>query len=305
MTKRYFQLAQSSDGKTADLDIYGDICASWWDDSATDAVKLSQALDEMGDVDQINVHINSYGGEVAEGLAIYTALRRHKAHVTTTCDGFACSIASVIFMAGDERIMSDASLLMVHNAWTDAFAVNAADLRKLADDMDTITQASKAAYMSRISISEDELAALMDAETWIAPDDAVDMGFATSVEHFDGGAVASQGAREALMALVLEAAAKKDDDEDDPEKKDGSDADSDDGDDADGDGDEPEKDEPDTGDGDSTDDGDGSSENKGDSSDDDDESEDDDSDEDDPDKKPKKANAFVKGFAAFAAMLGA
>lgn len=294
MTKRYFQLAQSSDGTTADLDIYGDICASWWDDSATGAVKLSKMLDEMGDVDQINVHINSYGGEVAEGLAIYSALRRHKAHVTTMCDGFACSIASVIFMAGDERIMSDASLLMIHNAWTDAWSVNANDLRKLADDMDTITQASKNAYMSRINISEDELTDLMDAETWIVPADAVEMGFATSVEDFADHSVASQGAREALMSLVMEAAKKKDDD---PDKTDGDDG-ADDGDNA-GDGDDG------TGDGDNaddnkddSDDGDGTDGGSNDGS-------DDDSGNDGGEKKPKKKaeNAFAGGLAAFAAML--
>ena len=159
--------------------------------------------------------------------------------------------------------------------------------------------------MSRVSISEEELAALMDAETWISPDDALEMGFATSVEHFDGGAVASQGAREELMRLVLEAVAKKDDDdEDDPDKKDEPGTDSDDGDDADGD--EPEKDDPDSDDdGDSSDEGDSDSDEADDSDEDDDSDDDDELDEDDPEKKPKKANAFVKGFAAFAAMLAA
>ena len=203
-TKKYFQLARSADGATVDLDIYGDIASRWWDDSATDASKLSQMLEELGDVGQINVHINSYGGEVSEGLAIYSALRRHSAKVRTTCDGFACSIASVIFMAGDERVMSDASLLMIHNAWTSTYGANAAELRKLADDMDTITQASKNAYMSRVSIDEEALADLMDAETWILPQDAVEMGFATEIEHFDGAEQPSQSARSALMGIVRE-----------------------------------------------------------------------------------------------------
>ena len=88
--KKYFQLTTSEDGTIADLDIYGDISSCWWDDDAMSASKLSKQLDELGDVSQINVHINSYGGEVAEGLAIYSALRRHKARVRTTCDGFAC-----------------------------------------------------------------------------------------------------------------------------------------------------------------------------------------------------------------------
>lgn len=281
--KKYFQLTTSEDGTTADLDIYGDISSCWWDDDAMSAPKLSKQLDELGDVSQINVHINSYGGEVAEGLAIYSALRRHKAHVRTTCDGFACSIASVIFMAGDERLMSDASLLMIHNAWTSAWGVNAADLRKLADDMDTITSASKSAYMARVSITEDELTELMDAETWISPADAVDMGFATAIETFESGDKASQGARDSLMALVMASvehrAAAKDDD-DDPDDADDDDA-TDDADDDSGDGD---------GNSDSDDD---EVDGDGDDAGSDDEPE-------DPEKDPDKKQAFADGIAAFA-----
>ena len=279
--KKYFQLTTSEDGTTADLDIYGDISSCWWDDDAMSAPKLSKQLDELGDVSQINVHINSYGGEVAEGLAIYSALRRHKARVRTTCDGFACSIASVIFMAGDERLMSDASLLMIHNAWTSAWGVNAAALRTLADDMDTITSASKSAYMARVSINEDELTELMDAETWISPADAVDMGFATAIETFESGDKASQGARDALMALVMASvehrAAAKDDD-DDPD-----DTDDDSGDDS----------VADSGDSDSDDDeGDGGG---------DDDAEPDDEPED-PEKDPDKKQAFAGGIAAFTSL---
>lgn len=282
--KKYFQLTTSEDGTTADLDIYGDISSCWWDDDAMSAPKLSKQLDELGDVSQINVHINSYGGEVAEGLAIYSALRRHKARVRTTCDGFACSIASVIFMAGDERLMSDASLLMIHNAWTSAWGVNAADLRKLADDMDAITSASKSAYMARVSITEDELTELMDAETWISPADAVDMGFATAIETFESGDKASQGARDALMALVMASvehrAAAKDDD-DDTDDTDDDDATDDNDDSGDGDGNSDSDD--DEGDGD------------GDDADSDDEPE-------DPEKDPDKKQAFAGGIAAFTSL---
>lgn len=278
--KKYFQLTTSEDGTTADLDIYGDICARWWDDDAMSAPKLSKMLDELGDVSQINVHINSYGGEVAEGLAIYAALRRHKARVRTTCDGFACSIASVIFMAGDERLMSDASLLMIHNAWTSAIGVNAADLRKLADDMDTITSASKSAYMARVSITEDELTELMDAETWISPADAVDMGFATAIETFESGDKASQGARDSLIALVMasvehRAAAKDDDDDpDDTDDDSGDDSGTDDGD-SDSDDDE----------------GDGDGDDAG-----------SDDEPEDPEKDPDKKQAFAGGIAAFTSL---
>ena len=138
--KRYYSLVQ--DGATADVDIYGDITSYPWSESDVSAYGLSKQLAELEGVETINVNINSYGGEVAEGLAIYNALKRHKARVVTRCDGFACSIASVIFAAGDERVMHDASLLMIHNAWTSVWGANAAELRKQADDLDTITQAS-------------------------------------------------------------------------------------------------------------------------------------------------------------------
>ena len=137
------------------------------------------------DVDEINVNINSYGGEVAEGLAIFNALKRHKAKINTRCDGFACSIASVIFMAGDKRVMNDASLLMIHNAWTYASG-DANELRKQADDLDLITDQSKKIYLSKVSISEDELAQLMDEETFIDSDAAIEMGFATDVANAHG-----------------------------------------------------------------------------------------------------------------------
>lgn len=217
--KRYFSLAK--EGRKARLDIYGNITSCPWMEGDMSAKILSTQLDELGDVDEIEVHINSYGGEVAEGLAIYNALRGHTARVKTVCDGLACSIASVIFMAGDERVMRKASLLMIHNAWAYGEG-NAAELRKQADDLDAITEASKVAYLSRISIDADELTALMDAETWIAPERAVEMGFATAVDEFDDAPGPSQCALRALVALAAakEADPEDPDEPDDPEAAD-------------------------------------------------------------------------------------
>lgn len=220
--KSFFQLKVS--GSTAELDIYGDITSWPWLESDVSAYLLSRQLSELDpDVTLINVNINSYGGEVAEGLAIYNALKRHPAQVRTRVDGFACSIASVVFMAGDERYMNDASLLMVHNAWTRGSG-DAAQLRKLADDIETITQASKAAYLSRVSITEEELTALMDEESWIVPDDALSFGFATAIETPSGDGLPSQCARRAAFQAICGAAAsmaqEDDPDEEDPEGED-------------------------------------------------------------------------------------
>lgn len=200
---RYYSLVQN--GTTADIDIYGDITSWPWYESDVSAYNLSKQLAELNGVDTINVNINSYGGEVAEGLAIYNALKRHSAKVVTRCDGFACSIASVIFMAGDERIMYDASLLMIHNAWTSVWGANAEELRKQADDLDTITQASKNAYLSGVNITEEELSVLMDAETWISANDALDMGFATSIDKLESTNV-SQCARKTVLDMIMQVA---------------------------------------------------------------------------------------------------
>lgn len=210
--RRYFQLEVS--GSTADLDIYGDITSWPWLESDVSSYLLSRQLAELGpEVTLINVNINSYGGEVAEGLAIYNALKRHPAQVRTRVDGFACSIASVIFMAGEQRYMNDASLLMVHNAWTCGWG-DAAQLRKLADDIETITQASKAAYLSRVSITEEELTALMDGESWIVPEEALSFGFATDVETPADDGLPSQCARKAAFQAICEASASASDEDD-------------------------------------------------------------------------------------------
>lgn len=229
MKKNYFSLAK--EGDVASLNIYGDICHYAWETfGEVSAVNLSKQLEEMGDVKQINVYINSYGGEVAEGLAIYNALKRHKAKVTTYCDGFACSIASVVFMAGDERVMNEASMLMIHNAWTWASG-NAEQLRKQADDLEKITQASVEAYKAHSSLSEEEIKALMDAETWILPEEALSYGFATKIEKTEKEK-ANQNALVKLFEIIKAYQAEEPEKADDDEGTEGEN--------------EPEKDEPET-----------------------------------------------------------
>lgn len=199
--KKYYSL--ETEGTKASLYIYGDITSWPWLESDVSSYNLSKKLEQLQDVDEIDVYINSYGGEVAEGLAIYNALKRHKAKVTTYCDGFGCSIASVIFMAGNERIMSSSSLLMIHNAWTRASG-NANDFRKEADNLDAITQASVNAYMEKINVTEEELKAMLDEEKWLKPQEALDMGFATVISGTDVSSKPSQSAFETIMQKVTE-----------------------------------------------------------------------------------------------------
>ena len=176
--KRYFQLVES-ENREAELYIYGDITSWPWQESDVSSYTLSRALQSL-DADSIKVYINSYGGEVAEATAIYNQLKNNKAHVTTVCDGFACSAASVVFASGDERLMNKASRLMIHPAMSGASG-NAQQLRKAADDLENINELSITAYMENVNISQEELVKMMEEETWIKPEDAVRMGFATGI----------------------------------------------------------------------------------------------------------------------------
>ncbi|MBU5425008.1 Clp protease ClpP [Tissierella pigra] len=199
--KRYYSLYQ--EGSEANIYIYGDITSWPWLESDVSSYTLSKELQELKDVENINVYISSYGGEVKEGLAIYKALKRHKAKVTTIADGFACSIASVIYAAGDERIISDIDLLMIHNAWTYT-AGDSNDLRKQADELEKMTQRSINAYMDIVNIEEDELKALMNTDTWIDGAEALEMGFATKLVKSTEKETATQSVRKTLMQRIKE-----------------------------------------------------------------------------------------------------
>ena len=200
MKKRYYSLVEDATNDVADLYIFGDI-TSWgqWgkDDPDRSAYNIVNELREIM-ASNINVHINSYGGDVFEGLAIYNTLRGSGKHITTICDGCACSAASVVFMAGTERIMSRASLLMIHNAWTIAIG-NSDELHKQADDLETITQASVEVYKQAASISEEEIKELMDNETWILPEQAKEWGFATSIDEEE-----TDGVKQSAFGLIMQ-----------------------------------------------------------------------------------------------------
>lgn len=215
MSKKYFQLTQNNN--EVDIQIYGDITSWDWFDGDVSSYTLSKQIEGL-ECDNINVYINSYGGEVAEGLAIYNQLKRHKAKVKTICDGFACSAASVVFMAGDERVMSSASLLMIHNAWTYT-AGNANDLRKQADDLDKITQASINAYLQEVNVTEEELKQMLDDETWITPQEALDMEFITTIVNEKDSDKASQSVKKSLMKIILNSSKDSKDNEEEDNKE--------------------------------------------------------------------------------------
>lgn len=194
---RYYSLYTGDEG--SELHIYGDITSYEYLESDVSSNSIAKELAELDSTKPLTVYINSYGGEVAEGLAIYNQLKRF-GQCKTVVDGFAASIASVIFMAGRERIMSPSSLLFIHNAWTMAVG-NSEELRKTADDLEKVTSASIGAYMEHVNIGEDKLKEMLDAETWLSADEAVEMGFATEKAASQTSGRPSQSARDKFAEL--------------------------------------------------------------------------------------------------------
>ena len=184
--RKLWEIKQSAaDPKALDIYIYGDVEGDWYGwfgkehQSETSAKAFRDKLSEHPEAEQINLFINSYGGSVFEGTAIYNQLKRHPAHKTAYIDGFACSIASVIAMACDEIVMPRNAMMMIHNMWMDCCG-NAAELRKAADDLDTINNAGRQAYLAKAGdkLSEDKLVEMMDAETWLTAAQCIEYGLA-------------------------------------------------------------------------------------------------------------------------------
>lgn len=179
--------SDSSEVNEASIYIYGDIVRWVWEDWFPEDVSsnsFKDDLDELGDVDIINLYINSPGGSVFEGIAIYNMLKRHKAKINVYVDALAASIASVIAMAGDTIFMPKNSMLMIHNPWTSAVG-NAKDFRKVADDLDRIGHSSKQSYLQKAGekITDEKLQELLDAETWLSADEAYEYGLCDVVEE--------------------------------------------------------------------------------------------------------------------------
>ena len=206
----FYQIATKD--RTADIMIYGDITSMatalrrWYGDdenvAEVDSFQITKEINGL-DVDTINVFINSYGGEVAEALAIYSALKRHSASVHTYCDGFACSAATIIFCAGDVRTMGSIALLMIHNCMSYIGYANSEEMRKAAEDNDKINQSSINAYLTVTSLSEEKITELMDNATWLTAKEALDYGFATEIADQEEDGTAQQSAFGMIREAVL------------------------------------------------------------------------------------------------------
>lgn len=168
------QAAASDDENT--ITIYDVIGQDWWTGEGVTSKRIAAVLRSIGDND-VTVNVNSPGGDMFEGIAIYNLLAAHKGNVTVNVISLAASAASIIAMAGDTINMGVGSFIMVHNAWG-VVVGNQNDFREAADVFSGFDSALADIYEARTGLKRAEIVALMDAETFMGPTDAVARGFA-------------------------------------------------------------------------------------------------------------------------------
>lgn len=215
--KNYFAIQQLD--RSAKIYIFGDIVPyAWTEMGEASAISIENQIKGL-DVDEISVHIDSYGGSVSEGWAIYNALRQHPAKVVTYGDGFVASAALYPFLAGDERIASNLSAYYFHQVMVSASGY-ADDLRAAAEEAEKMTEIGISAFVERTGMDADEVRQLMAGETWLTPAQALDCGLATSITA-DAALPVAQAAKKTVMQRVLEAGRRMAEPQPpaDPEKK--------------------------------------------------------------------------------------
>jgi len=170
------QAALEADTDT--ITIYGIVGEDWWGEGNT-VKRVDAALRAIGDK-PVTVYINSPGGDMFEGIAIYNRLLEHSQEVTTKVLGLAASAASVVAMAGSKREIAKSAFLMIHNCWT-YFAGNRHAIRDLADTMEEFDQAMIGVYADTSGQDEKDIEKMLDAETYMNGTTAVEKGFATGL----------------------------------------------------------------------------------------------------------------------------
>ncbi len=172
--KSWFQMKATSE-TSADIYIYDEI--GMWGISAK---RFTEDLISLGNINHINLHIHSPGGEVFEGIAIYNQLKNHNANITVYIDGLAASMASVIAMVGDEVKMPKNAMMMIHKPWGVSWG-DANDMRDYADLLDKVENVLIPAYMEKTGKTKEEIEAMLGEETWLTAEECVEHGFANTV----------------------------------------------------------------------------------------------------------------------------
>jgi ATP-dependent Clp protease protease subunit len=164
-----------ANGKRGEIYIYEAIGEGWY--GGITAKSFSDSLKDLGKVDALDIYVNSPGGSVFDGIAIYNQIARFGGEKVIHIDGIAASIASVICMAGSEIRIADNGMMMIHDPWSVAFGT-AEEMRKMADSLDKVRETILGTYVSRTEGDREKISDLMTAETWLSADEAVAQGFA-------------------------------------------------------------------------------------------------------------------------------
>jgi ATP-dependent Clp protease protease subunit len=191
--------------KTAEIMINGKIGKSLWDEDALAANDLIRTVNALGDIEEITVLLNSPGGSVNDGIAIFNYLKRHKATINIEVLAEASSIASVILQAGDVRSVPKNALIMVHDPMAGIMGMfNSKELRSYADKLDVVRDSILPSYVDNNSAnkSAEEIQALLSAETYMTGEQAVALGFADNLLE-ENKAVACSS-KEEFQTLMLE-----------------------------------------------------------------------------------------------------
>ena len=196
--------AKSDDEDERSISVYDVIGMDYWTGEGVTAKRVAGALRSLG-AGPVTVNVNSPGGDLFEGLAIYNLLREHKGEVNVKVLGVAASAASIIAMAGDTVQIARAGFLMIHNTWIMAVG-NRNDLREYADTLEPFDRAMADIYAARTGAEAKAMAKLMDRETWIGGGDAVEQGFADELLASDqvdskGGKAQASAVRRIEAAL--------------------------------------------------------------------------------------------------------
>jgi len=173
MTEKWYNI-QNKAGETADVYIFDEI--------GTYGVTAQEFINDIKDLKDlpINLRINSLGGDVFDGMAMYNVIKRREAKTTVYIEGIAASIATIIALGADEVIMAENSLFMIHNAWGGTSG-EAKDMRKTAETLDKITSELTDIYVKKTGLSYDALAEMMDEESWLNAQEAFDLGFIDTI----------------------------------------------------------------------------------------------------------------------------
>lgn len=199
MGKQYFAIQKAQ--READLYIFGDIVPFEFFEGDVSAYGITQQIKDL-DVDRINVHIDSYGGSVSEGWAIYNALKNHPAKVVTYGDGFVASAALYPFMAGEERYASNLSAYYFHQVMVSASGY-AEDLRAAANQAELMTEVGLSAFTEHTGLTAEDVRQLQKSETWLTPSEALERGIATAILA-DSAPRYAQGAKRQLLERVFQ-----------------------------------------------------------------------------------------------------